>query len=87
MLHFRADSPCCEQSIAGIVHAVDELEIEPAIGWQWTIWFQWDGEEIEPMIAMALTAEKALEEARYSLSFHGEDYTIFGLMRDDKIAP
>jgi hypothetical protein len=63
-----------------------DLEVEVATGWSWTIWYQWDGHEIEPMIAVALTPERALEEAHYSLSVGGEDYTIIGLMRDDKIA-
>jgi hypothetical protein len=64
---------------------VDEFEVEPAIGWQWTIWYQWDGHDIEPMIAVALTVEKAIEEAHYSLSSGGEDDTILGLTRDDKL--
>ena len=63
----------------------NEIEVETATGWVWTIWYQWDGCEIEPMSAAALTPEQALEEAHYSLSIAGEDYSILGLMRDDKI--
>lgn len=62
-----------------------DIEVEPAIGWQWTIWYQWDGRDIEPMIAVALTVEKAIEEAHFSLSSDGENYTILGLIRDDKL--
>ncbi|MBX9645176.1 MAG: hypothetical protein K2W91_13900 [Novosphingobium sp.] len=55
---------------------MEKIEVEPAIGWQWTIWYQWDGHDIEHMIAVAVTVEKAIEEAHYSLSSGGEDYTI-----------
>ncbi|MEZ5742919.1 MAG: hypothetical protein R3D89_04100 [Sphingomonadaceae bacterium] len=62
-----------------------ELKIEPAVGWIWTVWYQWDDCEIEAMAAVALTVEMAIEEAHFSLSVAGEDYTILGLMRDDKL--
>jgi hypothetical protein len=63
----------------------NDMEVEPATGWSWTIWYQWDGYEIEPLFAVALTPEQALKEAHYSLSIAGEDYSILGLLRDDKI--
>lgn len=61
------------------------LGVEPATGWIWTIWYQWDGCEIEPLVAVALSPERALEEAHYSLASAGEGYSILGLMRDDKL--
>lgn len=61
------------------------VEVEPAIGWIWTIWYQWDGHETEHMVAVALTPEQAIKEAHNSLSSGGEDYSIVGLMRDDKL--
>ncbi len=61
------------------------MEVELAIGWTWTIWYQWDGHEIEPMNVVALSPERAIEETHFSLSDAGEDYSILGLMRDDKL--
>jgi hypothetical protein len=62
------------------------VDVKPAIGWKWIVWYQWDGEEVEAMLLVALTAERAFEEARYSPDLAGVDYSIVGVVRDDKIS-
>jgi hypothetical protein len=62
-----------------------DMEIEVAPGHIWTIWFEWADGEPEPMAAAAQSAEKALKEAHYSLSGADVDYTIIGLLRNDKL--
>lgn len=62
------------------------MDIEAATGWIWNVWYQWDGREIEQMIAVALTPEHALVEAHNSLSSGGDGYSIYGLSRDDRLS-
>ena len=62
-----------------------DIIVEPAPGWIWTVWYQWDDQrEVEAMMVVALTVERALQEARWSLEVAETGYTIYGLMRDDK---
>ena len=60
------------------------MEIELAPGYTWIVTFKWDGEEPEQMLVRAISPERALKEAHYSLETGEPDYQIFGLIREDK---
>jgi hypothetical protein len=63
------------------------LVVEPATGWSWTVWYEWEDNEPEAMLVFAITPERALEEAHYSLTYPGIDYSILGMVRDDVSLP
>lgn len=63
---------------------VDPKEIELAPGYTWIVAYRWNSEEPEQMFVRAISPERALKEAHYSLETGELDYQIFGLIREDK---
>lgn len=66
------------------------MQFEKAPGYDWVIEYQFDEGEPESMSVFGcMTAEKALEEARYSLNgwknMNVGTYEIFAVRREDKI--
>jgi hypothetical protein len=60
------------------------MNVSPAPGWVWTVTYQWDDDqEVEAMVVVALTVEKALLEAHWSLEVAATGYTIYGVARVD----
>lgn len=61
------------------------MDVSPATGWVWTVDYQWDDcREVDAMVVVALTVEKALQEAHWSLEIADTGYTIYGVARADK---